>query len=314
MISFDRLELLTSTKHIKGFDESKFQTVSMNGKLQYYRYTQKIPYVKIRIDYEKDELVIEFTSKISEYGFYNLINESTIYECLCSVPCLEFNGYVEDFIDDLEVLKCDVTKDVTFNDIRALKRFANSNLKNYEKWKCSNYPNGFILRNTASTQRHQRRLVIYNKGNELKLKRNKAFVDEVDNFDDGSFIEEYFREKVRFEMNIYTKEQIRKYLGIQDCNLMSVLKSDANPILTLLNEILKEPAVNNRVISTMKDYHCELTLKDCDYDLGKVEAKIRNLTSKNTSITKMMKPYRELHQRLQKNNTDPAFDLRKLVG
>jgi hypothetical protein len=53
-------------------------------------------------------------------------------------------------------------------------------------------------------------------------------------------------------------------------------------------------------------------MKDCDYDLGKVEAKIRSLYSKNTQIAQVMKPYKELHHRLF-HDTVPAFDIRKLV-
>jgi hypothetical protein len=266
----------------------------------------------ITIDFEKDRLTIKFTSKILGLGFIDLINVNTICQCLSSIHLVEFDDDVEDILDEFKVMTCDVTKDVSYGyDIKKRKQEINSSLKNYDKWKCENYQNGFALRNVVGKQ-YKKRLVIYNKGNELKLEKNRAFVDSVDNFDEGSLIHEYYRDKVRFEMNINTKAQVRELLGIKDNKLMSVLNSDANPILTLLNEVLLEPDVNNRVISTMKEYHCELTLKDGDFDLGKVEAKIRSLYSKNTQISDVMKPYRALHQRL-KSNTAPAFDLRKLV-
>ena len=45
----------------------------------------------------------------------------------------------------------------------------------------------------------------------------------------------------------------------------------------------------------------ELLIKDCDYDLEKVEAKIRSLTPKTTSIKREMQPFRELYGRIQNN-------------
>jgi len=314
MICLDKLKIVTSTKHIERFDESQFLAVFKNGKLQYYKFHQKIPYeLLIMINFEKDELVIEFTSKILGLGFINLINKDTIYECLCNVaPSVKFNDDVEYILDDFEVLKCDVTKDVTYSDVKKLERYAKTNLSNYDKWKCEHQKNGFVLKNVAGTPRNKKRIVIYNKRNELKLGKNKEFLKEEDRWNDGSFIFEYFENKVRFEMNINTKIQIRQLLNISDNKLISVLNSEANPILDVLNEALKEIPANSDNYRNMKEYHYQLTLKDCDYDLGKVEAKIRSLYSKNTQIVAVMKPYRNLLQRL-KNTSEPAFDLRKLV-
>jgi len=315
MLCFDKLKLLTSTKNMKEFDKSKFQSVVLNEKIQYYRHIQKMPYyLEIRIDFEKDELVIEFTSKILETKFMELINKETIYECLCAIPFVEFEDDVEFLLGDFEVLKCDVTKDVSYGyAIKRLERYVKSNLKNYDKWKCESHRNGFVLKNVAATPKYKKRIVIYHKGRELKLEKNRAFVDTFDNLDDGSFFDEYFRDKVRFEMNINTKMQIRELLGIQDNNLLSVLNSDANPLFAVLNEAVTEQGVNPHPVNSIKDYHCALVLKDCNNDLGQVEAKIRSLTSKNTSITRMMKPYRDYHSRILRDDSDRAFDLRKLL-
>ena len=311
MLCFDKLKIVTSTKHIKRFDKSKFQENLLDGKIQSYKYKQTMPHVLIMINYDKDELVIEFTSKILKFDFIKLINKDTIYESLCGIPYIEFDDDVEFLLDDFEVLKCDVSQDVSYGyDVKRLEQYVKSNLINYDKWKCENYRNGFVLKNVVATPRYKKRIVIYDKGKELKLKQNKAFVDEVDR---NYFLEDYFRDKVRFEMNINSKFQIRQFLNIQDNKLMSVLNSDANPILAILNEAIREPDENTYHISSIKDYHYELTLKDCNYNLGEVEAKIRSLVSKNTSIKRMMEPYRELYQRIQ-NNKGPAFDLRKLVG
>ena len=75
---------------------------------------------------------------------------------------------------------------------------------------------------------------------------------------------------------------------------------------------MKEIKINNSYHQTLKDYHYELTLKDCNYDLKQVEMKIRSLCSKNTSISKMMKPYRELYYQLQ-NNMISTIDFKQLI-
>ena len=72
------------------------------------------------------------------------------------------------------------------------------------------------------------------------------------------------KDKTRFELNIVTKEQIRKLLNIQDNKLRSVLHSDANPILTVFDEAIN---LNGTTINhtNKKDYMMELVIKDCDY-------------------------------------------------
>lgn len=142
MLCFDKLKIVTSIGHLIDFDKSKFQSSFRNEKLQYYKYSQKIHYeLLIMINHEKDELVIEFTSKILGLGFINLINVDTIYECLSSIPFVEFDDD-EFYLEDCEVLKCDITKDVSLScgDVRQLQRYVNSSLGNYDKWKCENHP------------------------------------------------------------------------------------------------------------------------------------------------------------------------------
>lgn len=112
----------------------------------------------------------------------------------------------------------------------------------------------------------------------------------------------YFNDKIRIEHNINTKFQIKQFLNIPNNQLVNVLNSDANPILTVFNKALKEIPVNNTcTILSLKERLHELMLEKCDFDLNKVEAEIRYFSSKNSSITKAMIPYKELYHRLQKN-------------
>ena len=63
----------------------------------------------------------------------------------------------------------------------------------------------------------------------------------------------------------------------------------------------------------LRDYERELLIKECGYDLAKVEAKVRALFSRNTSIQRIMTPYRELLKQINPSN-DTSLDIRELVA
>ena len=151
--------------------------------------------------------------------------------------------------------------------------------------------------NKAKTPKYKERLSIYDKTKELDKATNKEFLRMLR---DEQGLLDQLKDKTRFELNIVTKEQIRKLLNIQDNKLRSVLHSGANPILTVFDEAinLNEITINH---TNKKDYMMELVIKDCDYDLEKVEAQIRSLTPKTTSIKREMQPFRELYGRMQNN-------------
>ena len=98
------------------------------------------------------------------------------------------------------------------------------------------------------------------------------------------------------------KEQIRKALHVQNTKLLTVLSADANPIADFLDNIVQsESTVIN--MPDKKTYMMTLVLKDCDYDLEKVEAKLRSfIHSKGTSIKNVMKPYIALMGQMTNNN------------
>lgn len=73
----------------------------------------------------------------------------------------------------------------------------------------------------------------------------------------------------------------------RQANLSST--STQNPILDFLNEVLSNEDTKVDV-SDWKSYQMSLVLKDCDYDLQKVEAKMRQYYFAQI----MRRPYREL--------------------
>ena len=128
-----------------------------------------------------------------------------------------------------------------------------------------------------------KRITIYDKDREMRRSNNIKFAEKYGVLDD-------FQGVCRFEMNLNTKEQIRSALGVSDTGLMSVLSADANPILDYLKEVISPPEIMQ--VKDKKTYISMLVLKDNDYDLAKVEAKMREFHPRGTSISKLMETYR----------------------
>ena len=61
------------------------------------------------------------------------------------------------------------------------------------------------------------------------------------------------------------------------------------------------------------DYKNYLLIKECDFDMAKVEATIRNYSGKTTSISRTMMPFRELYSKLQ-SATEAHFNVRELIA
>ncbi|GAY29484.1 hypothetical protein IMSAGC014_00100 [Bacteroidaceae bacterium] len=310
MIKFDKMKLITSIDYISDIDSSVFLSVTKFDEVLYYKYQQDKPYsLLIMVDYAHSELVLEFTGKILLDKYSQLINRETIKDSLNNINKLNICRLdIEAILHDAEVVKCDITKDIE-TDINVINSTIRQNLTNYRKWTVKQYNSGIVLENVVTTPRYKKRLAIYNKYKELEKVNNINFIDSLAAKNE---ILSYFNGKVRFELNINTKQQIRQLLNIPNNNIQNVLNAKANPILTVIDEAVRyEP--QQQKAQTLRDYEHELLLKDCDYDMVKVEAKVRALSSKNTSIKRMMQPYKELYKRLQNNKTS-TIDIRALVA
>lgn len=107
-------------------------------------------------------------------------------------------------------------------------------------------------------------------------------------------------------------EQIRTLLSVADNSLNAVLTSEANPILTVIDEAIRERS-SIRYCTNLRDYERVLFLKECCYDLMELEAKLRTLVSTNTSIKRVMRPYVELCEQMQ-NTADLGSEIRRMVA
>ncbi|MBQ2248111.1 MAG: hypothetical protein II323_05055 [Tidjanibacter sp.] len=290
MIKLDKIKLVTHIDYIQIDNENAFEKIIRNNNIVQLKYHQQIPSLYIELDFLDNELVIEFSGKILGKDYHKLISKDTIKQCfenINSIGICTLN--VECILNDSVVVKCDVTHDVVCEDIPQLTAFVSGNICSYRNYVCRQMRNGnFVVEKNVTTKQYKKRLTIYDKDKEMKKNENRRFAREYD------VDESVFKSKCRFEMNLNSVAQIKSALGIESNDLQSVLGAQRNPIAEFLGEVIADGAASVGGELSPKDaYLIPLVLKDCNYDLAQVEAKMRSIYSKGTNISKIMKPYRE---------------------
>lgn len=289
MLTFDKLKLVTQIENIKILEKSAFNIKSKDNVISHLEFHQKVPFLlNIEVDYEDNELVIEFTGKVLGSDYPKLISIDTIKQCFININnmgiCLLD---IDAIMDDASVVKCDVTQDVCCDDVPALTKYIASNIINYREYIARTLRNSnFVVEKNVTTRGYKKRLTIYNKQKEMNKRENSRYMTEY------NIPPNTFENICRFELNLNSTAQIKKSLGISDTCLQSVLTATNNPIRDFLDNVVADS--NYTIPLTDKQsYFTALVLRDCDYDIHKVEAKMRQLYSRGTNMSKVMKPYRE---------------------
>ena len=292
MLTFDKIKLVADINAIIDFDENQFEKSVKNGNTT-YKFYQETPYLLvIKIDYPEHEVVVEFTGKILGKDYPKLISSLTIRQCLLNI---NESGVIKLDIDvmmDADVVKCDVTKDIHSDDVPTLTSFIYHHISNYHKFVCRQLRNqNLVVEKNVITRKRMKRMTIYDKGREMRKKENERFVEDYG-------LEGVFDGVCRFELNLNSKEQIRSSLGINTTKLQAVLSSDANPIADFLDDVI-DNTPTPATLTDKKTYVTMLILKDCDYDLAKVEAKLRQLyPRRGTSFSSLMQPFRQMLEQM----------------
>lgn len=301
MQTFDRLKIVTAIDVIDVVDESVFVKTLVNGNVVSMKYYREVPSkLMIKVDYASGEVVVEFTGKILGHNYPHLISMANIEECFRNIESLGFCRFDMDLLMRSEVVSCDVTKDVECSDVRKVRSYIRSHISNYNKYVCRALKNGnVVLEKNVTTRKNKKRMTIYDKEQEMKKSDNTRFMQR-------NGLTDEFVGKCRFEINLNSKEQIRNALHIEDTNLLTVLNSETNPILEFMDEAVCG-SQGQKACSDWKSYQRYLVLKDCGYDLEKVEAKVRSLYKRGTKISEVMRPYREAYNQLMTDGTDTYF-------
>ena len=89
MITFDKLKMVADIQALKVLDESRFEFIERDGVITSLKYYQEHPYLlKIKVDYECGEVVIEFCGKILGKDYPKLISKDTILQCFQAIDAL----------------------------------------------------------------------------------------------------------------------------------------------------------------------------------------------------------------------------------
>lgn len=286
MISFDKLKLVSTLDSIAILAPAKFDMKTRGGRTVSLTLSIKQPFMlNIEINYEKGEVIIEFTGKVLGERYPELINLDTIRVCFQRINDLGFCEIDTEKMMLAQVVKCDVTKDVPIANIPSINRFIRGHIRNYQSYVCELKRNGNLtIEKNVTGRRYKRRITLYDKEAEMMKRTGQAFKER-------HGLEGRYDGICRFEMNLNSQQAIRDTLAITSTTLEEVLRSRRNPIEDFLDDVIQEDTEAN-VQDTWKTYWQKLVLEDCGFDLAKVEAKLREY--KGGGIAKAMRPFREL--------------------
>ena len=314
MLTFDKLKIITSINYIQNVNLKHFQTIIKNDMVTAYQYQQISPYLLyIEKDIEDNELVIEMTGKVLGAQYPELISKDTIRACFDNINALGICRLETDkILNDAKVVKADVTRDINYFDIGALTKELQSCIKNNKRYPTENVNGNFVVTKKVQTQNRKVRLTIYDKEKEMNKVDNQRWLETFGK-DIVAGINQYFKGKVRFELNLGSIKAIKEWLSINDTSLQSVLNAAANPIMNFLDKILVDNA-EARLAKSVRDLERLAFMKERKYDMTAIEQAVTALKSPKTNLSQAMRPYHLLYNALQQTRSDSIKDrLRTLL-
>ena len=303
MLTFDKLKIVANIEAIEITNIDVFEKIEKAGSLSALKYYQEVPYLlMIKVDYVEKEVVVEFCGKILGKDYPKLISAETIKTCFDNINAMGFCRIDFAAMMDAEVVKADVTTDVHGVDVPQLTSYVRSHINNYRKFVSRIKRNGnFVIDKNVTTDNMKKRMTIYDKGKEMQKAKNKRYAEI-------NGLQQAFDDVCRFELNLNSKQQVRDALKIDNNKLKNVLASTARPIYDFMVQIIgpvNDIDYGPASLSSKKEYLTRLVLQDCQYDLEKVEAKMRELyPQRGTNFKKVMEPYRMMMERETDNGAD----------
>lgn len=307
--TFDRLKLSIPSECLKIIDDTVF-TITSNGDgcIIRMRYEQTSPFFySIAIEYSKQTAEVEFNGKALLEDYPNLINYTNISNCFeninrCGICFINSDQALQ----TAYVKQCDVTCDIS-SPYPIKDLYTTINLNSSKKWcirdTCSNR---FTIENTNTTKRCKCRMVVYDKSEEMSRKSNVDFLRSVSNPEDQL---DYFKNKIRIELNLNSVDRTRRYFEVSDTKLTTLLHSDGDPIARFLKDALhkNDPLQYAAHLSgNLRELEHLLLLAAYNYDSSKVELAIRSLYGQTRSITRTRKPYDRILLRLKEAIPEPG--------
>ena len=311
VIKLDKLKIVVNEKYITDINEDVFTTIIKNGQIVEYRYEQQYPYLLyIEKDIIEHELVIEFTGKILQEQYPLLISKDTIRQCLENINKLAIcHINVPEILQNSVVVKADVSHDICCGSYQQLISILKTSVKNHNKYLSRVIHGTFVIEKNVVSRSRKVRMTIYDKAAEMQLKANQEYLDRLSNRDE---VAEYFKDKVRFELNLNSMEQIRNNLNIHNTMLYNVLHAEANPIVEFIDKafVLEDPAP---IDMKLRDIERLALLESVDRDVTKLEMIVRKHSSPKSHISQLMQPYRNLLKTIEQRGENYLLSIRNVL-
>lgn len=300
MIKFDTIKLLTKAKYIHDLNLNMVDQINNPNTI-----SLKKPYnLFIKLKPESGDAIIEFSSKILLDDYSKLISKDTIDQCLemiCKGGFCRLDR--QNIVADSKILSCDVTNDIDIDNLPSeFRTVLIATLKDVSKFYIQKYgKSGYTISKEVKTNSRKIRLSLYDKLKELKKASNKPFLDMLANPD---LLMSYFSGKYRVEANFRTFKQICKYCQTNDNSLVSVLNSDANPLLKIFDAVFQEVSADDCFKATeipsiydykdMEQLRTALVLRACNNDLKLVHELVKVYYSPKTNAKRILRDYEDL--------------------
>lgn len=260
----------------------------------------------IAVYYPKQTLTIEFSSKILNEKYPDLISKETIKECLININKLNICEIdVDNILLEGVITSVDITHDANLVLNDEVLSTLNSQVSNYRRFKWAHYEKeGITFSKDVKSKDCMEIMTLYNKEKEICTSHNKEFVNSLSK---PQQIIDYFKGKTRFEITLNSPQKIMSYLNINDTKLFSVLNSNANPILNQFDRVfgntsttikIKEPAFDN-----YEDWSMKILIESYKGDLKQLEQDIRDKFSSRSGASKRMKKIEAIHQIMMSAST-----------
>jgi len=297
MISLDSIKILFPYKGIVNSFNNMYYTehiVKRNGIAYYTEY--KLAGVKheglksICINVVKDEVIIELSSKIiasTHASLISLLNIDDVFQEINNTGFIELN--IPKAIRNSILLKCDVTCDLILSKDVPDYIFILQLYKLNPHYLVTSYGrNGVTFSNRAKSK--YQRISFYDKCKESKNPRHKGVLRIERNLNSYQTIRDAFHiDKCRI-----VKQRGSKYIHCPD--LLTVLHSKANPLLSLINEICNNLNSCLTLPSKLSDIEKHLgmmsLIKMCDYDIDIIKTVIKKRVKGD--VSHIIKKYQTL--------------------
>lgn len=218
------------------------KTISKGGEeiQRTYSINNPIPGLKsIEIKPGADKVIIETSAKILKDDYLKGINLDTIDQVFDTINNTGLVNIKSEAIGQAQVYLCDTTQNISWNNRTSFSNLILSIQSCSVNPKYSNDlfnekgNKGLVFRGNQKSIKV--RMILYDKYTELTAKKeNRTFLESCKN---PNKLIEQAQGIIRIEQNNTSFSAIRKRLGIDNNNLVSVLKSTQNPNYKLLNSI-----------------------------------------------------------------------------